>query len=341
MNNVIQEKNAPQERKPRRAQRHARRHAQRHRLWHSRRHAQRYRSGSRRVPCYRAQRHAVAIRRFAVLVAACAVLGVMLGLVLPHISRPVLVMTGGTASVGQAASMLRALPVEQPHPSSGYQRDSFGFRTTDDDGNGCDVREDVLARDLRDITFDADGCTVRSGTLHDPYTGTVIDFHRGKTTSSAVQIDHVVALRNAWISGADEWNASRRIAYANDPANLLAVQGAANQDKSDASADHWLPPAQGFQCEYVAMQVAIKHTWQLSVTRAEKETMGQVLAQCPGMDAADASGVVSGAAADIATDTAADVASGVVAATSRRARPDARASPCSCSACRTRRSDEP
>lgn len=249
-------------------------------------------------------------------------MGVAVGFVLPHISSPVLVMTGGTASVGRAAQWLRHLPVAQPRSASSYERESFAFRSTDDDGDGCDVREDVLARDLRDVTYAADACTVLSGTLDDPYTGSVVAFHRGRSTSSAVQIDHVVALRNAWISGADQWDSARRIAYANDPANLLAVQGAANQEKSDASADHWLPPATDFQCTYVAMQVSIKRTWGLSVTRGEKEAMGRVLAQCPGEDA-------PGADASQASLTILPVP------------PIGRASPCSCSVCRTRRSDGP
>lgn len=268
------------------------------------------------------QRHHGAVRRFAVLVAASVALGVVIGFVLPHVSQPVLVLTGGTASVGQAARWLRALPVAQPNSASGYDRDSFAFRATDDDGNGCDVRDDVLARDLHDVAFAADGCTVISGTLDDPYTGSVIRFHRGTTTSSAVQIDHVVALRNAWISGADQWDSARRIAYANAPANLLAVQGEANQEKSDASADHWLPPSRDFQCPYVALQVSIKYTWHLSVTHSEKEAMGRVLAQCPGAEAPDLGGAQG-------VSTVLLVPLGV------------QASPCSCTVCRMRRLDEP
>lgn len=231
--------------------------------------------------------------RFAAVLAIAAILGLVIGIVLPRVSEPVRRATGGTVAFGEAADLARGLTVAEPHASASYDRDLFAFRSTDPDGNGCDVREDVLARDLTDVVFDADGCTVRSGTLADPYTGQEVRFRRGKSTSSAVQIDHVVALRNAWISGADAWELSRRIAFANDPGVLLAVQGQANQEKSDASADHWLPPNEGFRCDYVAMQVSIKHTWGLSVTRTERTAMLETLASCPGQNAAMA-GVTGG-----------------------------------------------
>lgn len=231
--------------------------------------------------------------RFAALLAIAAILGLVIGIVLPRVSEPVRRATGGTMAFGEAADLARGLTVAEPHASASYDRDLFAFRSTDPDGNGCDVREDVLARDLTDVVFDTDGCTVRSGTLADPYTGQEVRFRRGKSTSSAVQIDHVVALRNAWISGADTWELSRRIAFANDPDVLLAVQGQANQEKSDASADHWLPPNEGFRCDYVAMQVSIKHTWGLSVTRTERTAMLETLASCPGQNAAMA-GVTGG-----------------------------------------------
>lgn len=219
--------------------------------------------------------------RLAIVCAVTVIVGVTLGMIAPRFVDPLKRLTGGYVAVGPAASALRGLAVRQSGARTTYSRDLFQFRSMDDDGDGCDVREEVLARDLADVVFDADGCTVRSGTLADPYTGASILFRRGRTTSAKVQIDHVVALRNAWISGADGWSTERRIEYANDPANLLAVDGASNQEKSDASADAWLPPNQDFRCEYVAMQIAIKSRYGLSVTAAERDAMMDVLAQCP------------------------------------------------------------
>ena len=137
---------------------------------------------------------------------------------------------------------MNALAVDDNQSSSGYDRDSFGFRTTDVDGNGCDVRDDVLARDLTDITYKyAGSCVVESGTLADPYTAQIIHFVRGRATSAKVQIDHVVALENAWQSGAHDWSTAKRHEFGNDPYNLLAVDGPANQEKGSASAAYWLP----------------------------------------------------------------------------------------------------
>ncbi len=128
---------------------------------------------------------------------------------------------------------MNALAVDDNQSSSGYDRDSFGFRTTDVDGNGCDVRDDVLARDLTDITYKyAGSCVVESGTLADPYTAQTIHFVRGRATSAKVQIDHVVALENAWQSGARDWSTAKRHEFGNDPYNLLAVDGPANQESS-------------------------------------------------------------------------------------------------------------
>lgn len=118
------------------------------------------------------------------------------------------------------------------------------------------MREDILARDLTDVAYvTRNGCKVKSGVLNDPYTGKVIHFTRGQNTSAAVQIDHVVALQNAWQSGAKDWNARKRMQFANDPYNLLAVDGPANQGKGSASAAYWLPTNASYRCDYVARQI--------------------------------------------------------------------------------------
>lgn len=147
-----------------------------------------------------------------ILVVIAALLGVVIGLALPKISPSIGEITGEYIASGPAVDALNGLQVDDRPDSTGYDRDSFGFRATDDDGDGCDVRDDVLARDLTDVIFSAaKRCQVSSGTLADPYTGKTILFVRGRNTSAAVQIDHVVALANAWQSGARDWTTAQRL----------------------------------------------------------------------------------------------------------------------------------
>ena len=169
------------------------------------------------------------LERVLILIVLAVAIGVTIGLLLPQVSSDVAKITGGYTATGSAADTLNALAVDDNQSSSGYDRDSFGFRTTDVDGNGCDVRDDVLARDLTDITYKyAGSCVVESGTLADPYTAQTIHFVRGRATSAKVQIDHVVALENAWQSGAHDWSTAKRHEFGNDPYILLAVDGPAN-----------------------------------------------------------------------------------------------------------------
>ncbi|WP_425956846.1 HNH endonuclease family protein [Xylanimonas sp. McL0601] len=164
---------------------------------------------------------------------------------------------------------------------SGYAREAFGPAWADVDGNGCDTRNDVLARDLREVVLADGGCVVATGVLDDPYTGEAIDFVRGAKTSGAVQVDHVVALEDAWRTGAADWDAATRAQFANDPMNLLASDGPANMAKGSRDAAQWLPPAAGYRCEYVARQVAVKAAYELAVTAAEYSAIADVLAACP------------------------------------------------------------
>ena len=177
----------------------------------------------------------------------------------------------------------------------GYDRDYFGEAWVDVDGNGCGTRDDILARDLTEVTK-RDKCVVQSGTLADPYTGQTIDFVKGAGTGrdGGVQIDHVVALSNAWKTGAKHWDDARRLQFANDPYNLLAVDDQANQDKSDASADEWLPSNTAFQCEYVARQVGVKSKYGLWVTSDEYSAMSNILASCPTQEVPAGVGVTAG-----------------------------------------------
>ncbi|WP_324644387.1 GmrSD restriction endonuclease domain-containing protein [Pseudarthrobacter sp. LT1] len=186
----------------------------------------------------------------------------------------------------QAADLLDTLPVKGRAPKTGYERSLFGATWADVDQNGCDTRNDILNRDLTEITYVTGvPCTVKTGVLADPYTGTVINFVRGTTTSSAVQIDHVVALSDAWQKGAQQLTTEQRTAFANDPLNLQSTDGPTNQQKGDGDAATWLPPAKGFRCEYVARQVSVKARYSLWVTQAEHDAIAGILATCPGQQA--------------------------------------------------------
>lgn len=181
-----------------------------------------------------------------------------------------------------AKSELASLQVKERASKNGYSREQFGPAWDDVDGNKCNTRDDILRRDLTNVRFKAKthACTVISGTLDDPYTGKTIEFKRGKKTSSAVQIDHVVALSNAWQTGAQGLTAEQRRQLANDPENLLAADGPANQQKSDADAADWLPSNTAYRCTYVARQVHVKAKYKLWVTPDEKKVMERVLNSC-------------------------------------------------------------
>ena len=150
-----------------------------------------------------------------------------------------------TAQPGSALAIAEGLTVKGRAPKTGYDRDLFGGGWVDTDRNGCDTRNDILARDLTNVTYrpGTRDCVVETGTLADPYSGTLIAFVKGNTTSNDVQIDHVVALSDAWQKGAQQWNGNTRIAFANDPLNLLAVDGPLNLQKGDGDTATWLPGA--------------------------------------------------------------------------------------------------
>ncbi len=178
----------------------------------------------------------------------------------------------------KAIDVLESLAVQEKNTTKKYYRKVF-YDNWGIDESGCNTRERILNRDLKSTTLK--GCKVQSGILDDPYTGKTIHFTRGQDTSSLVQIDHVVALSNAWQTGAYLLDSDTRYELSQDPLNLLAVEGQANQDKSDAAADVWLPPNEAFRCQYVARQISIKYKYHLWVTPSEKSTMQRVLALCP------------------------------------------------------------
>ncbi len=181
-----------------------------------------------------------------------------------------------------AQGSLSRLVVKGRAPRTGYTRSVFGAAWADVDRNGCDTRNDVLKRDLTAQTFRAGtrSCVVVTGLLRDPYTTRRISFT--KASAAAVQIDHVVPLSDAWQKGARTWSPAKRLVFANDPLNLLAVDGAVNQRKGDGDAATWLPPSTAYRCSYVARQVAVKLKYGTWVTAAEKAAMARVLTACPG-----------------------------------------------------------
>ncbi|MEU7899437.1 HNH endonuclease family protein [Nonomuraea sp. NPDC049152] len=187
-----------------------------------------------------------------------------------------------SADVGGARKDLDKLEVKGRAPKTGFEREKFGPAWADVDHNGCGTRDDILKRDLRDETFKAGthDCVVLTGVLDDPYSGKTIHFKRGQDTSSAVQIDHLIPLSDAWQKGAQQWTKDKRKEFANDPLNLLAVDGPLNGQKSDADAATWLPPRKAYRCAYIVRQVKVKTKYALWVTEAEKTAMKDILSSC-------------------------------------------------------------
>jgi hypothetical protein len=191
----------------------------------------------------------------------------------------------GTGHFAGARAALAALPVKGWDRTQDFKRYRFGKAWSDDvdvqfGHNGCNTRDDILRRDLAELVVRAGTCYAQTGTLHDPYTGTTIGFVRGPDTSDGVQIDHLVSLADAWYKGAREWDDQRRLDFANDPRNLLAVSPKANFDKAFRDAASWLPPNESFRCEFVARQVDIKTAYGLWVSAKEKQAMAAVLSKC-------------------------------------------------------------
>ena len=191
----------------------------------------------------------------------------------------------GSAGYDIARRQLEALQVRGWDRTSDFQRNRFGPAWSDDvdvefGRNGCNTRDDILRRDLKNLVVRPFTCFAQSGTLIDPYTGTAIEFVRGPQTSDSVEIDHVVALADAWYKGARAWDPQRRLDFANDPRNLLAVSPQANFDKAFRDAASWLPPNQGFRCDFVARQVDVKTAYGLWLSAKEKRALTEVLERC-------------------------------------------------------------
>ena len=186
------------------------------------------------------------------------------------------------AAEQKASAVLESLLVKGRAPKTGYDRASFGD-WADLDNDSCKTRDEILMRDMKSVTFDPEEkCQVQTGILIDPYSGITINFLQGRGTSSLVQIDHVVAVSDAWQKGAFKWGSTTKVAFYNDPLNLLAVQGRLNSQKGDGDAATWLPPLKSYRCAYVARQIAVKAKYRIWVTTAEKAAMKSILEKCPG-----------------------------------------------------------
>ncbi|RCG32571.1 HNH endonuclease [Sphaerisporangium album] len=181
-----------------------------------------------------------------------------------------------------AVTLIEKVTTKGRGPKTGYDRDEFGYAWADTaEGvpfarNGCDTRNDLLARDGKDLKYrSGSNCVLVSMTLDDPYTGKVIDW--SKSDASEVQIDHVMPLSYDWQMGASRWSKAKRVQIANDPLNLIPVDGSANSSKGDSGPATWLPPSKRIRCSYAVRfaQVALKY--ELPVTAADKEAM---LTQC-------------------------------------------------------------
>ncbi|PPF47185.1 deoxyribonuclease [Pseudoclavibacter sp. AY1F1] len=173
------------------------------------------------------------------------------------------------AAVAAAAEGLRTVNSS----ATGYDRDLFKH-WADPDGNGCDARNDMLQRDLTNVVLrDGSDCIVERGTLQDPYTGEAIPFTRGVATSGAVQIDHIIPLAAAWTGGANEWDATKREALANDPMNLQAVEGRANSAKGMRLASEWMPTNTAFHCTYLAQLTSVLKVYDLAVTPIDQDAI--------------------------------------------------------------------
>lgn len=185
--------------------------------------------------------------------------------------------------------MAGTLVVDVRVRGSDYRRGAFGGAWDDDNSapggrNGCDTRDEILARDLVDTTLvTTKRCprAVQSGTLRDPYTNATVAFVRGNQVGASVQIDHIVPLAFAWDMGARDWTDGLRKRFANDPANLIAVAGRANQDKGDKPPGEWMPPNRAFWCQYAVQFIEVVRGYRLAVDEPSARRLRDATQSCP------------------------------------------------------------
>ncbi|KAK4163995.1 hypothetical protein QBC43DRAFT_237957 [Cladorrhinum sp. PSN259] len=179
----------------------------------------------------------------------------------------------GIPSTANAKTQLGALTVKTITDPGGYSRDLFPHWNTV--SGTCNTRETVLKRDGTNVVTDS-ACASTSGSWFSPYDG------QTWTAASDVDIDHMVPLKNAWISGANTWTTAKRTQFANDLTNpqLWAVTDSVNQAKSDKSPDVWKPSVTSFHCTYAKAWVAVKYAYALAISSAEKSALTTMLNTC-------------------------------------------------------------
>lgn len=190
-----------------------------------------------------------------------------------------------------AIEVLADITVAEDHPMDNYDRDTFApTGWIDTTGNGCTTREDVLARDLDNETLQIDGCTVEYGQTIGAYSGEPIEHVQG---ASEVDIEHVVAVGQAWRNGAHTWDETTRQTFYQDQENLIAVSAPENQTKGAKDATEYMPPNQGTYCEYAAATVYIKGKYDLAMNPAEHEFIADLLTdpECTDTPAAPAQAI--------------------------------------------------
>lgn len=179
-----------------------------------------------------------------------------------------------------ATAVLEKLEVKGRAPKTGYSRDQFYDEWPKE--KGCNLRQRILKRDFGESAVLADdNCTVIGGKFIEPYIGEEKEFSDKNQISKGIQIDHIVALSDAWQKGAQYKSKDARYNIATDPLNLVAADASANMQKSDGDAATWLPKNKSFRCQYVARQISVKYKYELWVSSAEKDAMQNVLAKCP------------------------------------------------------------
>ncbi|GGZ24063.1 lipoprotein [Streptomyces inusitatus] len=200
----------------------------------------------------------------------------------PRGTGPGLAPLASSTDRAAARRLIEKVATKGRGPKTGYERSRFGHAWMDTaDGvplarNGCDTRNDLLARDGRELAYrSGSDCVVVALTLDDPYTGTSIEWRKRK--AAAVQIDHVVPLSYSWQMGAARWSAEKRRRIANDPLNLLPVDGPSNSSKGDSGPASWLPPNKKIRCSYAVRISQVALAYEMPVTPADKRAM---LAQC-------------------------------------------------------------
>ena len=235
--------------------------------------------------------HILTGRRRLILSGAAAVLAVVTQTVTPPTEGPsISAAETDLPATTTGLDVLSDIPVAPYRAGRGdYRRAAFGEPWTDDNDapggrNQCDTRNDILDRDLIAKTYvRISRCprAVATGVLHDPYTNTTINFQRGNKTGAAIQIEHIVPLAYSWDQGAWAWPESLRVRFANDPANLVAVQGQINQAKKDKEPALWMPPNTAFHCQYATQFIAVMREYRLTVDAPSVPILRDAAATCP------------------------------------------------------------